>query len=101
MTFNNAGNSFSGNGAGLTSLNAGALASGTVPSARLSGTYSNAVTFNNAGNSFSGNGSGLTNTGLVRTTVLNVNCSGTGIGVPYSTTSYTKVAPTSAPSPNC
>ncbi len=89
VTFNNASNSFSGNGAGLTNLNADSLASGTVPSARLSGTYASAVTFNNAGNSFSGNGSGLTNTGLARTTVLNVNCSGSGVS--YST-AYTKVA---------
>ena len=123
--------SFSGNGAGLTNLNAGSLASGTVPSARLSGTYSSSVTFNNAGNSFSGNGAGLTslNAGSLAsgtvpsaqlsgtyssacdlqqrrqqfqrqwlradlrgpggTTVLNVNCSGSGVS--YST-AYTKVA---------
>jgi hypothetical protein len=89
VSFTNAGNSFSGNGAGLTNLNAGSLASGTVPSGRLSGTYSNAVSFTNAGNSFSGNGSGLTNTSLVRTTVLEVNCSGSGVS--YSGT-YAKVA---------
>ncbi|NLH74573.1 MAG: hypothetical protein GX456_16110 [Verrucomicrobia bacterium] len=35
VTFNNAANSFSGSGAGLTSLNAGQLASGTVPDGRL------------------------------------------------------------------
>ncbi len=35
VTLNNAGNSFSGSGAGLTSLNANNLASGTVPDARL------------------------------------------------------------------
>jgi hypothetical protein len=89
LTLNNAGNSFSGNGAGLTNLSAGSLASGTVPSARLAGTYSAAVVFNNAGNSFSGNGSGLTNASLVKTTVLEVNCSGSGVS--YSGT-YTKVA---------
>ena len=89
LTLNNAGNSLSGNGAGLTSLNAANLANGTVPSARLSGTYPNAVVFNNAGNSFSGNGSGLTGTGLAQTTVLNVNCSGSGVS--YST-AFTKVA---------
>lgn len=38
VTFNNAGNSFSGSGAGLTGLNAGNLASGTVPDARLGAT---------------------------------------------------------------
>ena len=37
--------SFAGSGAGLTSLNASNLASGTVPSARISGTYSNNLTF--------------------------------------------------------
>lgn len=35
VTLNNAGNSFTGSGAGLTSLNANNLASGTVPDARL------------------------------------------------------------------
>ncbi|MBX3475650.1 MAG: hypothetical protein KF754_14865 [Planctomycetes bacterium] len=35
------------NGSALTTLNASNLASGTVPSARLSGTYSEALTFNN------------------------------------------------------
>jgi len=53
--------SFSGSGSALTALNASNLASGTVPSARISGTYSNAVTFNNSGNVFVGDGSGLTN----------------------------------------
>jgi len=36
VTFNNPANSFTGNGAGLTELNASALSSGTVPDARLS-----------------------------------------------------------------
>jgi hypothetical protein len=61
MTFSNTTNSFSGNGSGLTELNASALASGTVPGAQLGGSYPNAVTFNNSGNSFTGNGNGLTN----------------------------------------
>ena len=74
VTFNNAANSFTGtftgngagltnvpfNGASLTNLNASQLTSGTVPSARLSGTYASAVTLNNATNSFTGNGAGLT-----------------------------------------
>jgi type VI secretion system secreted protein VgrG len=51
---------FTGSGSGLTSLNAAHLSSGTVPSARLSGTYSSALTLNNAANSFTGNGAGLT-----------------------------------------
>ena len=37
LTLNNAANSFSGSGAGLTALNASELASGTVPDARLAG----------------------------------------------------------------
>jgi hypothetical protein len=40
LTFNNPANSFIGNGAGLTSLNASQLASGTVPDARLSANVS-------------------------------------------------------------
>ena len=52
--------SFTGGGSGLTGLNASQLASGTVPSDRLSGSYAGALTFNNAGNSFTGNGSALT-----------------------------------------
>lgn len=52
-------NSFSGSGAGLTSLNAAQL-SGTLNSAQLAGTYSNPLVFNNATNQFSGNGANLT-----------------------------------------
>lgn len=37
LTFNNASNFFSGNGAAMTALNASQLTSGTVPDARLSG----------------------------------------------------------------
>src|SRR5204862_3130066 len=37
LNLNNVGNNFAGNGAGLIGLNASALASGTVPDARLSG----------------------------------------------------------------
>lgn len=51
---------FSGNGGSLTNLNASNLASGTVPNARLSGTYTSPVTISNAGNNFAGNGGGLT-----------------------------------------
>jgi hypothetical protein len=60
VNFNNPGNSFSGNGAGLTSLNASQFTTGTIPSSVLSGTYANALNFNNGANSFTGNGSGLT-----------------------------------------
>ncbi|MBK8909765.1 MAG: hypothetical protein IPM61_00390 [Chlorobi bacterium] len=38
---------FSGDGQGLTNLNASNLASGTVPNGRLSGTYSGAITMSN------------------------------------------------------
>jgi hypothetical protein len=40
-TFSNAENSFAGKGAGLTNLNASNLETGTVPSGRISGVYSN------------------------------------------------------------
>jgi hypothetical protein len=41
-------------------LNAGSLSSGTLNSARLSGSYTNALTLSNASNSLSGIGTGLT-----------------------------------------
>ena len=56
-----ASNSFTGSGAGLTSLSASNLGSGTLPDARLSGTYTGALTLSNASNSFTGSGAGLTN----------------------------------------
>jgi hypothetical protein len=40
--------------------NASNLNAGTLPSARLSGTYSGALSFSSASNSFTGNGTGLT-----------------------------------------
>ncbi len=40
--------------------NAGNMASGTLPGARLAGTYGSALSFTNAGNAFSGVGTGLT-----------------------------------------
>ncbi len=45
---------WSNDGSNLTGLNASSLASGTLPDARLSGTYSSAVTLSNASNSFTG-----------------------------------------------
>ncbi len=48
-----------GNGAGLVGLNASNLASGTLPDARLSGTYASALNLSSASNSFTGNGAGL------------------------------------------
>ena len=69
VIFNNAANSFSGDGTGLTALNASNLGSGTVPDTRLSAnipqlnanqTFTGGNTFNDSGNSFTGNGAGLT-----------------------------------------
>jgi hypothetical protein len=80
VNFTNLNNNFSGYGAGLTNLNASALASGTVPSARLSGTYSNVVSFTNVNNSFGGNGAGLINlnaSALTNGTVPSGRLSGT------------------------
>lgn len=74
LTLNNATNSFTGNGAGLTGLDAANLASGTLADARLSAnvallnnpqTFTGQKTFNHPGNSFlgafTGNGTALTN----------------------------------------
>jgi hypothetical protein len=71
--------SFAGSGSALTNLNASNLASGTVPSARISGTYSSAVTFSNTGNSFTGSGAGLTlnASNLTSGTVPSARVSGT------------------------
>ena len=49
-----------GDGSGLANLNASQLATGTLPSGRLGGTYSGAVNLSSAGNTFTGNGNGLT-----------------------------------------
>lgn len=46
--------SFSGGGASITGLNASALASGTVPSDRLSGAYGQVLSLQNNSNSFRG-----------------------------------------------
>lgn len=69
VSFTNAGNSFTGshtgNGSGLTSLNASNLSSGVLPSGRLSGAYANVLNLTNAANTyngtFTGSGAGLTN----------------------------------------
>ena len=57
---------FSGNGAGLTNLNASRLASNTVPSIAFGGVYSNTVSFINSTNTFvgtfTGNGASLLST---------------------------------------
>lgn len=69
-SFNNPNNAFSGSGAGLTSLNASSLSTGTVADALLSTnvafldnaqTFTGVNTFGNASNVFSGDGSELVN----------------------------------------
>ena len=80
LTFSNASNSFTGSGAGLTSLSASNLGSGTLPDARLSGSYTGALTLSNASNSFTGSGAGLTSlsaTNLSSGTVPSARISGT------------------------
>ncbi len=67
-SFTNAGNSFTGNGGGLTNLNASQLSSNIVAFLAGSQTFSGAKSFANAGNSFTGNGGGLTN-------LINLNAS--------------------------
>ena len=70
LTFSNALNSFIGNGANLTNLNASNIASGTLADGRLSTnvallnntqTFTGVKTFSNISNSFTGSGAGLTN----------------------------------------
>jgi hypothetical protein len=51
---------FAGDGAGLINLNASQLTAGTLPSAQLAGSYSEALTFSSAANSYTGSGAGLT-----------------------------------------
>ncbi|HUZ08313.1 MAG TPA: hypothetical protein VMV89_12620, partial [Candidatus Paceibacterota bacterium] len=82
VTLNNAGNSFAGNGANLTSLDANNLSSGIVPDARLSAnvallngnqTFTGANTFSgNAGSFVVNNNYSPINTGLF-----------TGLGLQY------------------
>jgi hypothetical protein len=61
--------------------NASNLTSGTIPSARLSGTYSSIVSFSNPSNIFAGNGTGLTNLNASNITggVLSPARGGTGM----------------------
>jgi photosystem II stability/assembly factor-like uncharacterized protein len=81
---------FTGNGAGLSSLNAASLITGTVSDSRLSGNvallgnnqaFTGINTMNNSGNSFagsfSGNGGGLTNLNLAvnGSSITNLNAS--------------------------
>jgi len=56
---------FSGSGASLVSLDAGALASGTVPDGRLAGTYGSALNLNSASNTIRGTMTGSFSGSLV------------------------------------
>jgi len=84
--------SFSGSGTNLTSLNASNLSSGTLPDARLSGTYTG-ININTAGvitaTSFSGSGANLTSLNasqLTTGTVPDARLSGTYTGISVNTT---------------
>jgi hypothetical protein len=90
LTLNNAGNSYngtfngsvSGNGSGLTSLNASQLTTGTVPDARLSGNVAllNANQTFTGVNTFSGPGESLiVNSGPISTSLF------TGLSLQYYT----------------
>ena len=77
---------FAGSGTSLTALNASNLGSGTVPSARIDGTYSNVLTLTNPSNTFvggfSGNGSNLTNLPSTWTTSgSNIYFDGGNVGI--------------------
>jgi hypothetical protein len=63
------------------------LSAGTLPSARLSGTYSNPVGFTNPGNAISGSGAALTalNAGNITTGTLSPARGGTGSSVTSAT----------------
>ena len=99
------GSTFTGNGAGISNLQAGNIA-GTIPSLRLSGAYSGITgvgtlssgaisgTFGNiniGGSTFTGNGSGLTdlNAASLTGTVANARISGAYSGITTLTTSST------------
>ncbi|HEU5004945.1 MAG TPA: hypothetical protein VFT49_02540 [Candidatus Saccharimonadales bacterium] len=58
-TFSNGGNSFTGNGSGLTALNGSNISSGTINDARLSGN----VALKNGNNTFTGNNTFVLSTG--------------------------------------
>lgn len=67
---------FTGNGSGLTSLNASNLSSGTVPSARLSGSYAISVTSaNTAGTVTTGAQPNITSVGTLTGLTVNGNAS--------------------------
>lgn len=97
----------SANGANINNLNATNLTSGTVPGARISGAYANAVNFSNAGNAFtgtfSGSGSALTglNAGNITTGLLPIarggTAAGTAAGALLNLNAQARVTGTAAP----
>lgn len=84
VNFTNTANTYLGNGAGLTQLNADSITAGTLPGFALNGNYSGAITFSNATNSylgaFTGSGSGLTglNASNITSGILPISLGGTG-----------------------
>ncbi len=67
--------------------NAGNLTTGTIPSARIGGSYSNALTLTNAANAFTGSGAGLSalNAGNFSTGTLSALRGGTGTSIAAAT----------------
>jgi hypothetical protein len=63
---------------------------GTIPSARLSGSYTQSIGFTNPGNAFSGSGAGLTalNANNILTGTLPPARGGTGSSIPSATTGH-------------
>ncbi len=86
---------FTGNGGGVTNLNATNLI-GSIPAGALSGTYSNAVALTNPANlvfgKFMGDGANLTNLPIVNNAVNATNFSGTLSGDVTGTQGATVVA---------
>jgi len=86
VNLNNAGNSFSGSGSGLTSLNASQLTSGTVPDARLSANVallSANQTFAGRNTFYSGLGTGRFLVNSLGTSAVDTNLF-TGLSLQYS-----------------
>jgi len=79
----------SGNGSGLTGLNAGSLATGTVPSARISGTYAQTVKLSSTSNTFSGASAVLKSNAAAPDAVLSAANTGSGYGVAGTTAGST------------
>lgn len=81
--------SISGKGSGLTGLNASNLATGVVPSARISGTYAQTVKLSNLSNTYSGASAVLKTSAAAPDAVLSGANTGSGIGVSGTTSGTT------------